>query len=165
MIAILQKFIDALRNELQQYGEMLALLDQQHEMVMHRGGEEIQQSVAAVNAHRSLIQTAREQRHQLQRQLAARLDQPDTATFAQIIPLLPQQYRPLVKALVQENNELLHRVEQRAQQNQMLLQHSLELMREFVASLANTDSGRSSRPIGNSSLSDQPGSLVPDALA
>ena len=51
------------------------------------------------------------------------------------IPLLPDDYRPLVRALVEENNELLMRVQQRARQNHVLLSRSVDLMQRFIATL------------------------------
>jgi predicted DNA-binding transcriptional regulator YafY len=38
----------------------------------------------------------------------------------------------LVKALVNENNQLLGRVRQRAQQNHLLLSRSVEMMQRFI---------------------------------
>ncbi len=40
-----------------------------------------------------------------------------------------------MQALVQENNELLVRVQQRARQNHLLLLRSLELMQKLINSL------------------------------
>ena len=47
---------------------------------------------------------------------------------------MPEAYRPLVSALVEENNQLLARVRQRARQNHILLSRSLELMEKFINS-------------------------------
>ncbi len=52
-----------------------------------------------------------------------------------LIPLLPADYRPLVQALVDENNELLVRVRQRARQNHLLLSRSVELMQGLLNTL------------------------------
>jgi flagellar biosynthesis/type III secretory pathway chaperone len=52
-----------------------------------------------------------------------------------LIPCLPADYRPLVAALVDENNHLLVRVRQRARQNHVLLRRSVELMRELLRTL------------------------------
>jgi hypothetical protein len=139
MMVILQNLIEALRDELQQYGEMLALLDHQHQLVRRRGADEIVDSISAINAQSATIQGARENRHLSQRQLASELKQPDDSTFAHLIPLIPVQYRPLVSALVQENNELLLRVRERAQQNQAQLRHSMELMQRFITTLSPED--------------------------
>ena len=51
------------------------------------------------------------------------------------IPLLPQEYRPLMHALVDENNQLLLRVQQRARQNHLLLNRSVDLMERFINTL------------------------------
>jgi hypothetical protein len=136
MIATLENLIGALRNELQQYGEMLALLDEQHEAVKLQGADDILQSIAAVNAQSAAIQAARESRQVWQRQLAEALHQDPDSAFLHLIPLLPEAYRPLVAALLQENNDLLARVRERAQQNHSLLRQSMEIMQSFVAALS-----------------------------
>jgi len=135
MTIILPNLIDALRHELQQYGEILALLDQQREAVKCQGPDDILRSIAAVDTQSVAIQAAREGRLAWQRQLADALHQASDAPFDQLLPLLPEAYRPLAAALVQENNELLLRVRERAQQNHALLEQSLEILQRFIISL------------------------------
>ena len=143
MIVTLQNLIEALRNELQQYGEMLALLDQQREMVRLQGADQVLPSLSAIDAQSAAIQAARVRRESAQQAHAHQLHQPSDSTFARIIPLLPEQYRPLVSALVQENNELLLRVRDRAQQNHILLRQSVEMMQRFITTLAPDNSTES----------------------
>ena len=140
MIVDLQTVIQALRNELHQYGEMLALLEQQQHVAQHSGAEDILRSISHINHQSGSIQTARERRKSAQRQLAGALQQPDNATFSTLIPLLPNSYQPMVNALVQENHELLVRVRERAQANQLLLRRALELMQRFITTLTLEDS-------------------------
>lgn len=135
MIESLQNLIHALREELQQYGEMLARLDQQQEFVTRRVPDELLSSTAEVEAQSRSIQNARRQRLQWQREVAGALRLPANAPFADITPRLPENYRPLVTALVQENNELLTRVQQRSRQNHVLLSRSLELMSRLIRTL------------------------------
>lgn len=139
MIVDLQNVIQALRNELHQYGEMLALLDQQHHLAEHSGADEILRSISHINQQSVSIQLARERRQTAQRHLAAALQQPERATFSILTPLLPDSYQPMVSALVHENNELLLRVRERAQANQLLLRRSLELMQRFITTLTLED--------------------------
>lgn len=131
----LYQLIEALRDELQQYGEMLALLDQQQALVIRRQASELPQNVTGVNAQLARIADARQTREQHQRWIAAELQQPEDAPFNVIIPLLPADYRPLVEALVQENNELLVRVQQRTRQNHLLLSHAVDLMQQLINSM------------------------------
>jgi flagellar biosynthesis/type III secretory pathway chaperone len=59
----------------------------------------------------------------------------EPAGFSALIPQLPLSYRPLVEALVQENNELLVRVHQRARQNHLLLSRAVEWTQQLLGSL------------------------------
>ena len=140
MIVDLQNVIQALRNELHQYGEMLALLEQQQQVAQHSGTEEILRSISHINHQSSSIQLARERRKTAQRHLAAALQQPENTTFSALVPLLPDSYQPMVGALVQENTELLVRVRERAQANQLLLRRALELMQRFITTITLEDS-------------------------
>jgi flagellar biosynthesis/type III secretory pathway chaperone len=134
MKELLSNLIEALREELKQYGEMLALLDQQQELVRRRQVAELPENVSSVNAQAGVIAAARQEREQRQRCLARQLNLPDAASFTVLIPLLPADYRPLMDALVRENNELLVRVQQRARQNHLLLSHCVELMQQLINS-------------------------------
>ena len=152
MTELLPHLIESLREELTQYGEMLALLDQQQALVVSRRAEDLVQTAQAVTDQGAVIQTARRQRERAQRELAHSWQQPDDASLAALTALMPADYRPLVQALVRENNQLLVRVQQRARQNHLLLNRCLELMQRFLNSLcpAGTpvynDSGRVLKP-------------------
>ena len=135
MKELLSNLIEALREELKQYGEMLALLDQQQQLVMLRLVAELPDNVNCVNAQAGVIAAARQEREQRQRHLARLLELPENAGVTILIPLLPSDYRPLVDALVHENNELLVRVQQRARQNHLLLSHCVELMQQLINSI------------------------------
>ena len=135
MKELLSNLIEALREELKQYGEMLALLDHQQQLVMQRLVAELPDNVNSVNAQAGVIAAARQEREQRQRYIARMLEQPETAGFGVLIPMLPSDYRPLLEALVGENNELLVRVQQRARQNHLLLSHCVELMQQLINSI------------------------------
>lgn len=144
MIPFLQKtegLIEALRTELQHYGEALALLNEQQELIVQRVAGEIITGIAMIEAHSTAMLAARERRSQLQRELAAELQLPGSAILADLIRRLPAQYQPLVQALLEENNQLLFRVQQRARQNHVLLSRSLELMQGLIRSLLPVGAG------------------------
>ena len=120
MKELIQNLIEALREELKQYGEMLALLDHQQKLAaVHRQSPELLDSIGAVNAQAEAIRVARQEREQRRRHLARTLALGETSGFGELTPRLPRDYQPLVQALVQENNELLIRVQQRALQNHL----------------------------------------------
>ena len=136
MTATLEQVIEALRNELQQYGEMLALLEAQHAAVARRESGSVLTSVTGIEAQSGAIQDARRTRETHQRQLAWALGRPDSITFQELLPLLPDDYRPLVSALVLEINQLLARVRQFAEHNHSQIRRSLELMDRFLVTFA-----------------------------
>ena len=135
MSETLSNLISALREELTHYGEMLALLDQQQESAVSRLAEELMRSVSLIQAQSEVIQGARRERESLQRAVARELCVAEASTFAEIIPLLPADYRPLLRSLVDENNGLLQRIQNRARQNHLLLSRSVELMQRFLSTL------------------------------
>jgi flagellar biosynthesis/type III secretory pathway chaperone len=135
MIDSLPSLIAALREELKSYGELLALLDRQQDLVFARTASELFESVGAVQTQAPALEQARRWREVCREEVARELSCAPATPFKDLIPQLPADYRPLVQALVQENNELLVRVQQRARQNHLLLSRSVELMQKFLGSL------------------------------
>src|SRR4051794_18815390 len=103
MIPHLQTLITALREELHEYGEMLARLDEQQELVMRRDADGILQSVATIQEQGVTIQRTRQIRETRQGELAQNIGLKKDSEFSAIIPHTPEDYRPLLSALVSEN--------------------------------------------------------------
>jgi flagellar biosynthesis/type III secretory pathway chaperone len=135
MNELLQNLIESLREELKEYGEMLALLDQQQQMVTHRQTQDLLQCVGSINVQAEAIAAARREREQRQREVARELRLDADASFTDVMPKLPSPFQSLVKALVQENNQLLVRIQQRARQNHLMLTRIVDLMQRFLGSL------------------------------
>jgi flagellar biosynthesis/type III secretory pathway chaperone len=135
MIERIVTLVGALREELEQYGEMLALLDRQQQQVIARAAEEVFQTIGLIKAQGRAILLARARREECRAQVAESLARKQDATFTDLMPLLPADYQPLVEALVDENNSLLIRVRQRARQNHLLLSRSMELMQNLINTL------------------------------
>jgi len=135
---------------------MLALLDRQQEYLVARDVSEVFQSISLIKAQGAAIQQSRALREAGRRVVALDACQMPEASFAVLIPLLPADYQPLLKALVDENNELLMRVRRRARQNHLMLRRSVELMQELLNTLL---------PARHGSVYDGNGTLPPSASA
>ena len=135
MIEFVEKLVGALREELQHYGEMLARLDDQQEMVTRRAPVALLESIPQVQAQSATLTQAREARNGAMKALSAMLRLPLETSFKDLLPHVPSDYRPLLEALVQENNELLQRIHQRARQNHILLSRTVESMQHVINSL------------------------------
>jgi flagellar biosynthesis/type III secretory pathway chaperone len=129
------KLVSALRQELEQYGEMVVLLERQQQQIGARCAEEVYQSIGPVRQQGLAIQKARNHREECRAELAQTLRRPRESSFAELISLLPADCRPLLCDLVRKNNELLARVRQRARQNHLRLSRSIELMQGLINSL------------------------------
>jgi hypothetical protein len=135
MIEKLGDLIAALRDEMQQFGELLARLDHHHDRVLRRAADDLLQSVSDIQAQGVVLDAARRRRADRQSEVARKLFLSDNAALAELVPLLPENYRPLVGALARENSELLIRVQQRSHQNHLLLARTLEMMQRFMSTL------------------------------
>ena len=135
MNELIQNLIEALREEMKEYGEMLARLEQQQQTVVQQRPQDLLQTTADVKSQIETIAAARHEREQRQRHVSRQCGLSENATFVELVPQLPHAYRPLVQALVRENNDLLVRVHQRAQQNHLLLNRAVELMQKLFSSL------------------------------
>ena len=104
----LNSLVEALRAELQQYGETLARLDE----TAARSPQGT--PLDLVQEQSRAVALALQRREQAQQRLARYLCLPAKAPLADIVPLLPRHYQLLVSALMDENTLLSARVSQRA---------------------------------------------------
>lgn len=155
MTESLEQLVGTLREELQQYGEMLARLDDQQELVMRRDAPAVLQSVPTVQEQVANLGRAREGRALAMKKACAELDLPVDSAFEDLLPRCPENHRILLGALVQENNSLLQRVQQRARQNHLLLTRTVESMQKVIHSLTH----QRSTPVYN----DRGGMFMPAA--
>src|SRR5271157_6239401 len=104
--------VGALRQELEQYAEMAALLERQQQQIGTRSADDVYQSIGPVRRQGVAIQKARAHREECRAQLAQALQRAGDSTFAELISLLPAECRPLLCSLIRDNNEMLARVRQ-----------------------------------------------------
>ena len=127
-----QQLVEALREELTQYGELLALMQEQQELIINRQPQELLDNLARVNTQMEKVATAREARHMGRSALTGAIGAQNDITFREMTNQLPEEYRPLLDALVEEINTLLEHIQKWLRQNHMLLQRSLDLMQRLV---------------------------------
>ena len=128
----LNTLIAALREELTQYGEVLALMQEQQQFIINRSANEVLLSVSEVNEQLEKIATARAQRNDSRRALMATLGCSEETTFRQMTEMLPEERQPQLLALVEEINQLLKNIKKWVNQNHILLSRSLDLMKQIM---------------------------------
>ncbi len=136
----LNNLIAALREEMTQYGELLALMQEQQELIINRSANELLINLHDVNQQVEKIGTHREQREAARRVLVQSVGGTEDTTFKQMTALLPEEYQPLLNALVEEINQLLQRIQTWVKQNHLLLKRSLDLMSKIMNTIFPTSS-------------------------
>ena len=136
----LNNLIAALREEMTQYGELLALMQEQQELIINRSANELLINLHDVNQQVEKIATHREHRETARRALVQSVGGTEDTTFKQMTALLPEEYQPLLNALVEEINQLLQRIQQWVRQNHLLLKRSLDLMSKIMHTIFPTSS-------------------------
>ena len=135
MTELIKQLVEDLRTELKEYGEMLALLEEQQGHLMSRRVDSVLDTVERINAQTFVLHRTRAVREESQRSLARAAGDPECAGILLLVQYLPEEYGPLLQALVSENNQLLSRVQQRGRQNYLMLSRAVELMQRFISSL------------------------------
>ncbi|MGC8744127.1 MAG: flagellar export chaperone FlgN [Verrucomicrobiia bacterium] len=129
------KLIEALRYELQQYGEMLALLEKQQQNVLDSNTSGVLEDISAISVQTSVIQNARKATEQAKRELCVELGLDEKSSYSEVVKHLSEEYRILLNALIDENNSLIGRIHKRANQNHLLLKRSIEMIQQLVSAV------------------------------
>ena len=142
----LQQLIDALREELQQCGEMLAQLDEPARLISTNPSG----PAASGQVQADALLAAREAREFSQQQLAWAAQKPQAASISELIPTLPQDHQPLVDALVEENEDLWRRLYERLRQDCGWLHRAREASRQSLEliSLPHAAAADLTQPLG-----------------
>ena len=102
--------VSALREELRQYGEFLALLEEDGILEKTCSVSEDSETPAAIQIQRQHIEAARIRREQCLKETKRLLRVDPNVGSAELLQRLPQVYRPLTRALLEENEALLGRI-------------------------------------------------------
>lgn len=132
----LDNFISALREELTQYGELLALLESQQQEIVARNVDEVHENAAQIHDQTQHLDRLKLRREAERKNLYTELELPNDASLKNSITLLPADYQPLVRALIDENHHSITRIRKLARQNHLLLNRSLTTVRQLVNSLS-----------------------------
>lgn len=130
-----QIIADHLRQELAEYGELLRLFEQQQEALFKRDAEAVLQFSGRLEDQAHILQDCRQRREAAVAQFAAGFPLPASTTLRALLEHVEPDARPLLEALINEINHLLHRVRRTSRHNQALLSRTLELHQEMLREL------------------------------
>jgi flagellar biosynthesis/type III secretory pathway chaperone len=132
MIPDWQHLVDALREELKEYGAMRTILDDQQKAIFARDGVKANELNGALNVQIELAAALRDERIKLTRQLAEYHELPVDTPISQMKTVFPEAAQGLLKALIGEINSMLAILRRRSRQNQLLLARTCDVMEQTL---------------------------------
>jgi flagellar biosynthesis/type III secretory pathway chaperone len=121
-----------LRDELLEYGGLLGLFEEQQGALFRRDASAVLATVSAIEEQARLAGKKRLQRELAVRDFAVAHGRAADATLRQLLPCFPEEVRPMLEALVDEVNRLVHRARRGVRQNNLLLQRAVEMHQEAL---------------------------------
>lgn len=155
-----QKIAECLRAELAEYGELLRLFEQQQEHLFARDADAVLHVGGLIEDQAHILQGCRRHREETVATFAASLSLPRNSTLRSLLPQVEASARPLLEALINEVNHLLHRVRRTSRHNHAVLSRTLELHQETLRQLRPDAFTKTYAATGRVSLSSNtPGAL------
>ena len=119
------QLVDALRDELQEKGGLIRLLDQQVQAVYRRDTRENERLEEQIRLQLRVIVRSTQFRELILRQSASSFQMNEDVHVNELIANFPDFVRPLLEALVTEVDRLSNRLQERLGQNEWLKQRFL----------------------------------------
>jgi flagellar biosynthesis/type III secretory pathway chaperone len=130
-----QLIADHLRQELAEYGALLRLFEQQQHSLFARNPDAVLQLAAHIEEQVRVLQDCRGRREEAVATFATGHGEPARATLRALLPHVEADARPLLAALINEINRLVHRVRRTSHHNHTLLSRTVELHQELLGEL------------------------------
>jgi hypothetical protein len=116
-----EPLVASLRSELEEYGGLVALFDDQQSAIIDQDAERIVRLAQELERQIVSARERRKEREAVVAQLAPAPDGEKAAALADVVPLLRESVRPLVEALKSEIYRLVNETRKRSAQNQALM--------------------------------------------
>jgi hypothetical protein len=128
-----QEIVAMLQNELQEYGGLLHLFDRQQKCIVHQDPTGFLDINVDVDEQIAKLSHCRLGREELVRQTALALGKSKDITLSALSHSFAAEHQPLLRALIDEINDLITRTQRRTRQNRMLLSQCVESARQLLA--------------------------------
>lgn len=128
-----KEIVSVLQNELEEYGGLLHLFDRQQKCIIHQDPAGFLDINLDVDEQIAKLSQCRQSREELVRRIAASLGKPTDITLSALSLCFMPEHQPLMKALIDEINELITRTQRRTRQNRMLLAQCVESARQLLS--------------------------------
>ncbi|MEA3213590.1 MAG: hypothetical protein QOE70_6647 [Chthoniobacter sp.] len=129
---IFDEMTRALRVELQEYGGLLELLEDQQNSILRGEPDAFLELGSAVYEQVNLLGAHRACREKTVQSFARDCAQPENATLAELLPHMLASAAGMIEALISEINTLISRTQRRLRQNHLLLARCVSAAQQTV---------------------------------
>jgi hypothetical protein len=142
-----------LRAELAEYGGLLHLFEAQQKSLFFRDPENVLGFAHRIEAQARAVGESRSRREQAVADFARDHDRPVSSSLRAMLGLIEADARPLLEALINEVNTLLHRVRRISRHNHTLLSRAVDVHQEMLQHLRPQAFTKTSSPAGRVAVS------------
>ena len=143
---------DALRSEIAEYGGLLHRFEQQQQALFARDADGVLRFSAGIEEHVRTMHECRARREELVAGFAITAGRPASTTLRALVPLFSAEVRPLLEALINEVNVLIHRIRRISRHNHKLLTRAVETHQQTLRALLPDSFTQTYAPNGRSTL-------------
>lgn len=143
---------ECLRAELADYGGLLQLFEQQQQHLFNRDADAVLRLATEIEAQARTLADCRCRREQAVAAFAESCGRPRSSSLRSLLPDIESDARPLIEALINEVNALLHRVRRTSRHNHSLLSRAVEVHQETLQQLRPNAFTKTYSPAGRVSV-------------
>ena len=145
-----EDLLGLLRDELQEYGGLIGLLNAQQQSILNRRPDSLLEINQSVQTQLEASQILHRKRTGYVSDLAETFGEPDSSTLSELVSYFPDVTQPMFQSIIDEINSLISQVRNKIEQNQRLLRRLTEVTDQLL-SMAD--------PSSSSKVYDSKGSL------
>ncbi|MEM7672609.1 MAG: flagellar protein FlgN [Verrucomicrobiota bacterium] len=129
-----QELVRILRAELQEYGGLLNLLDDQQEKILSRDSQELMTINKQIELQADANRLLKETRERIVGRLVSDWGADSANTkITQLVRFFPEAMQPMVNSIADEINELIRKSRRRLEQNRLLLKRLSSITEEMLS--------------------------------
>jgi flagellar biosynthesis/type III secretory pathway chaperone len=124
-----------LRQELQEYGGFLVLLNQQQKCILKQDADQLRQLEHEIQNQINSTQIIKNRRVDMVASISEILGNEADASLSELLPSFPSVAQPMLEALINEINSLIAKTRKVLRQNHMLLSRASEVTEKILTAL------------------------------
>jgi hypothetical protein len=126
---------ECLRAEIADYGGLLYLFEETQRHLFERDPDNVLRVTHEIEQASRSVEACRTRREEAVAAFARANGRPEATTLRAMLPLVEADARPLIEALVNEVNTVVHRVRRISRHNHMILSRTVQLHQETLQQL------------------------------